>query len=270
MEYSFTQLEKEFDRLGIELTDEKLVGLNLLSSNGKITYEGILLSDQCTHGIKLIDYIENEKVEVVTGSLIAQYTLIKEKMSKVSTEMKYPAKALLEALKNMILHRDYSYNGDSIIRIYKDRVEFTSLGELIGNLTVEGIRLGISVPRNLSLMKVFQEVVFTKGNGEGIQEILSVYKEYKVKPVFKSIGGVFQVILPKPEYTINGKVINDKYRRVLEFMEKRGTANNKEIQEHLELKSTSVVNYLKEMLELELIEKIRDGRNISYKIKTSK
>jgi len=27
MEYSFTQLEKEFDRLGIELTDEKLVGL---------------------------------------------------------------------------------------------------------------------------------------------------------------------------------------------------------------------------------------------------
>ena len=53
-------------------------------------------------------------------------------------------------------------------------------------------------------------------------------------------------------------------------MEKRGTANNKEIQEHLELKSTSVVNYLKEMLELELIEKIRDSRNISYKIKTSK
>lgn len=46
--------------------------------------------------------------------------------------------------------------------------------------------------------------------------------------------------------------------------------SNKEIQEHLELKSTSVVNYLKEMLELELIEKIREGRNISYKIKISK
>ena len=67
-----------------------------------------------------------------------------------------------------------------------------------------------------------------------------------------------------------GCKINDKYRRVLEFMEKRGTVNNKEIQKHLKLKSTSVVNYLKEMLELELIEKIRDGRNISYKIKVSK
>ena len=270
MENSFTQLEKEFDRLGIGLTDEKLVELNLLSSNGEITYEGILLSDQCKYGIKLIDYIDDEKIEVVTSSLIAQYMVIKEKLVQISTEMKYPLKTILEALKNMILHRDYSYNGDSIIRIYKDRIEFTSLGGLIANLTVEGIELGISVPRNPNLMKVFQEIGITKANGEGIQEILSAYKEYKVKPVFKSIGGVFQVILPKPEYTVNGKVISEKYRRVLEFIESRGIVNNKEIQEHLELKSTSVVNYLKEMLELELIEKIREGRNISYKIKISK
>lgn len=242
----------------------------MLSSNGEITYEGILLSDQCKYGIKLIDYIDDEKIEVVTSSLIAQYMVIKEKLVQISTEMKYPLKTILEALKNMILHRDYSYNGDSIIRIYKDRIEFTSLGGLIANLTVEGIELGISVPRNPNLMKVFQEIGITKANGEGIQEILSAYKEYKVKPVFKSIGGVFQVILPKPEYTVNGKVISEKYRRVLEFIESRGIVNNKEIQEHLELKSTSVVNYLKEMLELELIEKIREGRNISYKIKISK
>ena len=242
----------------------------MLSTDGEDTYEGILLSDQCTHGIKLIDYIDDGKVEVVIGSLITQYITLKEKLIQISTEMKYSIKALLEVLKNMILHRDYSYNGDSIIRIYKDRIEFISLGELIGNLTVEGIELGISLRRNFNLVRVFQELNVTKGNGEGIQEILSAYKEYKVKPVFKSIGGVFQVILPKPEYTVNGKAINDKYRRVLEFMDKRGTVNNKEIQKHLELKSTSVVNYLKEMLELELIEKIRDGRNISYKIKVSK
>lgn len=270
MEYSFTQLEKEFDRLGIELTDEKLVKLNLLSSDGEVTYEGILLSDQCTHGIKLIDYIDDGKVEVVIGSLITQYITLKEKLIQISTEMKYSIKALLEVLKNMILHRDYSYNGDSIIRIYKDRIEFISLGELIGNLTVEGIELGISLRRNFNLVRVFQELNVTKGNGEGIQEILSAYKEYKVKPLFKSIGGVFQVILPKPEYTLNGKIVSDKYRKVLEFMERKGTATNKEIQEHLNLKSTSVVNYLKEMLELELIEKIREGRSISYKIKISK
>lgn len=270
MEYSFTQLEKEFDRLGIELTNEKLVGLNLLSSDGEVTYEGILLSDQCTNGIKLIDYKKNERIEVVSSSLITQYIILKEKLIQISTELKYPLDSLLETLGNMILHRDYNYNGDSIVKIYQDRIEFTSLGGLMGNLTVEGIELGISVPRNPNLMKVFQETDITKGNGEGIQKILSAYKEYKVRPIFKSIGGVFQVILPKPEYTLNGKIISDKYRKVLEFMEKKGTVTNKEIQEQLDLKSTSVVNYLKEMLDLELIEKIREGRNISYKIKISK
>ena len=99
MEYSFVQLKKEFDGLGIELTDEKLVKLNLLSSDGEVTYEGILLSDQCTHGIKLIDYTDDGKGEVVTGSLIAQYITLKEKMIQISTEMKYPVKALLETLK---------------------------------------------------------------------------------------------------------------------------------------------------------------------------
>ena len=88
---------------------------------------------------------------------------IKEKLIQISTRIKYPVKALLEVLKNMILHKDYSYNGDSIIRIYKDRIEFTSLGGLIANLTVEGMELGIS-----NLIKAFQEMGITKGNGEGI------------------------------------------------------------------------------------------------------
>lgn len=130
MEYSFTQLEIEFDKLEVELTDEGLVRLNLLSSDGKISCEGILLSDQCNHGIKLINY------------------------TTISTEMKYPVKSVLEAFKNMIVHRDYSYNGDSIIRIYRDRIEFISLGDL----KVARIKLGILVLRNPNLMKVFQEI----------------------------------------------------------------------------------------------------------------
>lgn len=80
MEYSFTQLEIEFDKLEVELTDEGLVRLNLLSSDGKISCEGILLSDQCNHGIKLINYTDDNKVEVLTGSLILQYITLKDKL----------------------------------------------------------------------------------------------------------------------------------------------------------------------------------------------
>lgn len=75
-------------------------------------------------------------------------------------------------------------------------------------------------------------------------------------------------------YIVDKKMGNDimalpiLYNMIIIYSkEKRGTVTNKNIQVHLELKSTSVVNYLKEMLELELIEKVREGRNLSYKIK---
>ena len=78
------------------------------------------------------------------------------------------------------------------------------------------------------------------------------------------------MILSKLEYIVNYKVMSAKYRRILKFMERRVIVSNKDIQEYLKLKSTSIVNYLKEMLELKLIEKIREGRKINYRIKVSK
>lgn len=268
MEYSFIQLEKEFKERGIQLTDEKVIDLGLLNLYGEITDEGILLSDQCSHRIKIIDYtVKNEVVDLLTGSIIAQYSFIKEKVIQLSKEMNYPLESLLEAITNAVIHRDYRYNGDTIIRIYKDKLEITSLGNLIRNLTVEGIELGISEIRNRSMLKVFQILGIVKGNGEGVQKIIAAYKHYKVKPIFKSIGGVFQVILPKPEYIVDGKVISEKYRQILGLIEEKGVIKNREIQTYLKVKNTTVVNYLKEMLELGLIEKIRNGRNISYKIK---
>ena len=78
------------------------------------------------------------------------------------------------------------------------------------------------------------------------------------------------MILSKLEYIVNYKVMSAKYRRILKFMERRVIVSNKDIQEYLKLKSTSIVNYLKEMLELKLIEKIREGRKINYRIKVLK
>ena len=37
------------------------------------------------------------------------------------------------------------------------------------------------------------------------------------------------------------------------------------IQNYLGVRSTSVINYLKEMQELGLIKKVKNGRNVSYR-----
>lgn len=265
MEYSFTYLEKYYQS---SLTDKKLLELGILNLKGEITYEGTLLSDQCSHKIKIIDYQnKNNKTHYLSGSILCQYEVLNEIAAKLSTEFKIPLKSILEALVNTVLHKDYSYSGDTLVKIYEDRLEITSLGGLKNDLTIEGIKLGISECRNLVLMNVFQELNISKGNGEGISTILLDYQEHKIKPIFRSIGGVFQVVLPRLEYMINGKVIDEKYRKILRFIEENRVVSNKDIQKYMNIKSTTTINYLKKMLELELIEKIRNGRNISYRVK---
>lgn len=265
MEYSFTYLEKYYQS---SLTDEKLLELGILNLKGEITYEGTLLSDQCSHKIKIIDYQnKNNKMHYLSGSILCQYEFLNEIVTELSNKFKIPLKSILEALVNTILHKDYSYSGDTLTKIYEDRLEITSLGGLKNDLTIEGIKLGVSECRNPILMKVFQELNISKGNGEGISTILLGYKEQRIKPTFKSVGGVFQLTLPRLEYTVNGKVINEKYMKILRFIEENGIVSNKDIQKYLNIKSTTTINSLKEMLELGLIEKIRKGRSISYMIK---
>ena len=47
------------------------------------------------------DFIDDEKIEVVTSSLIAQYMVIKEKLVQISTEMKYPLKTIENRIENI-------------------------------------------------------------------------------------------------------------------------------------------------------------------------
>ncbi|MDR3366938.1 MAG: putative DNA binding domain-containing protein, partial [Prevotellaceae bacterium] len=49
----------------------------------------------------------------------------------------YPEEAIREIVLNMIVHRDYYDSGDSIIKIFDDRIEFFNPGNLSEGLTVE-------------------------------------------------------------------------------------------------------------------------------------
>lgn len=51
----------------------------------------------------------------------------------------YPEVAIREALLNLIVHREYSYSASSFVRMYTDRIEFTSIGGLLKGITLEDI-----------------------------------------------------------------------------------------------------------------------------------
>ena len=54
MDYSFKILEEELKKLGIILNVDKMKELELIDTNDNITEIGILLSNNCSHNIKII------------------------------------------------------------------------------------------------------------------------------------------------------------------------------------------------------------------------
>ena len=265
MDYSFKILEEELKKIGIILNVDKMKELELIDTNDNITDIGILLSDNCNHDIKIIIYDTGIVEKTFSGSILSQFYEIKDYLIKLELNRFYPLEIILEGLINAIVHRDYNYKGDTIFRIFKDKIEIISLGELIGNLTVEGIKLGICEPRNISLMKIFKILGLVKFYGAGINMIINEYKKYEISPEIISLGGVFKITFPKIEYLIYGKNLKKQYRKILDLFNTYSEITNIMIQNYLGVRSTSAIIYLKEMQELKLIKKVKNGRNVKYK-----
>ena len=265
MKYSFKVLEEEFKKIGFDLNKEKMKELELIDVEDNITQTGILLSDNCNHNIKVITYSATDiEDKTFNGSILSQFYKIRDYLIKSELNRFYPLEMILEGLINAIVHRDYDYKGDTIFRIFKDKIEIISLGGLIGNLTIEGIKLGICEPRNISLMKIFKILGLVKSYGAGINMIINEYKKYEITPEIISVGGVFKIAFPKIEYLIYCKNLKKQYRKILDLFNTYSEITNIMIQNHLGVKSTSAIIYLKEMQELGLIKKVKNGRNIKY------
>ena len=266
MKYSFKVLEEEFKKIGFDLNKEKMEELELIDVEDNITQTGILLSDNCNHNIKVITYSTTDiEDKTFNGSILSQFYKIKDYLIKSELNRFYPLEIILEGLINAIVHRDYDYKGDTIFRIFKDKIEIISLGGLIGNLTVKGIKLGICEPRNISLMKIFKILGLVKSYGAGINMIINEYKKYEIIPEMISLGGVFKITFPKIEYLIYGKNLKKQYRKILDLFNTYSEITNIMIQNHLGVKSTSAIIYLKKMQELGLIKKVKNGRNVKYR-----
>lgn len=87
--------------------------------------------------------------------------------------------------------------------------------------TKERFLQGISVPRNLSLMRVFQDLEITEKTGHGTVKIISAYG----KEVFDIQDGFIQVTIPfnkkvmKNRDTINGNINSDLSKNELSLID---------------------------------------------------
>lgn len=264
---TFLSAKSEFDESNIPFKEKNL---GIQNQDGLYTNLGLLLSDQCKHTIKVAVF-DGETQNVFqdrnefTGSLIKQ---MREGYKEV---------AIREALLNLIVHREYSYSASSFVRIYTDRIEFTSIGGLLKGITLEDIQLGISVCRNPKLANIFYRLELIEAYGTGIQKIIDSYSESEFKPQFVTTENAFKIILPNLNYQKkNNKIQEDivvydyPENKILEFAKTHTQFSRKDVQDTFNLSQTTCGRILNRMKEEGQISQHGKGKNTFYILKEKK
>ena len=115
----------------------------------------------------------------------------------------YAERAVLEAMVNHFIHRDYTVMGGEVhLDIYDDRLVVTSPGGMYNGMLIQNLDIAdvSSERRNPILANVMAQLDYMEKRGSGLTRIcnetkaLDGYKD-ELKPMFKSTPTQFQTIL---------------------------------------------------------------------------
>lgn len=183
---------------------------------------------------------------ILTGTIVEQakksiellntqaYTAF-DKTSSKPNQVKYPMRALQEAVINAIVHRDYEVPEPIRITVFADRVEIRSPGTLHWGVDKDKFTQGKASPkwRNQSFAYLFNKLQLAQSEGQGIPTIIRTMREEGCpEPIFEIELESLTCILPAhPRHQIirelqeiQDKVILQKYQeaktQVLTLLEK--------------------------------------------------
>ena len=290
-ELTFQEMTKEFQKRRMPFGNQQMKTLKMIDKDGLYTNLAWLLSDQCTCSTKVALFQgENSFVfldrKEYSGSLFQQmneiYAFLNICNKTKSTlqglyrmdKKDYPEVAVREALMNALVHREYSISASTLIGIYDDRMEFTSVGGLPNGISEEDMRLGISVCRNQNLANIFYRLQLIEAYGTGIPKIFHAYEKETVKPSIKTSPNAFKVILPNCNYVQSAHTeVNeacaawDPEDRIVRYAENHKWFTKKEIMALLEVSSATASRYIRKMLDKHILIQHGEARNSRYTLR---
>ena len=99
-----------------------------------------------------------------------------------------------ELIANAVAHRSYLEPGNIQVALYDDRLEITSPGMLLNNVTIEKMIEGYSRPRNPAIARAFAYMKIIEKWGTGIPRLFAACEEYGLpKPELIDFDGDFRV-----------------------------------------------------------------------------
>lgn len=280
-ELTFNQLKIYYEDNDLQLNENFLKNLDLLTSDGKYNYNAFLLADENNISIKVVKYLGTDKMDLVKNQEYGYRCIITatqrvldrlEAENTIYAKIEYKGrkkvemidkKALKEAVINAIVHNDYSYGNSPIIELYSDRIEITSSGGLPQELSKSDFFKGVTAPRNKELIRVFKDVDLIENIGSGILRILKAYDkncfifmDNFLRVSFKYRENPFKYekeITPEttPETTQeNFARLNETQINIIKLIRSNPSITQKEIAEELEMTRDGIkynMNVLKEM-----------------------
>ena len=273
---SFAILANTFKKRTHQEWDKKyLVSFGLVTGSGTLTNAGALFADDsplsqsrlyCTRwdGKEKGDAINDAEF---TGNVLM---LLRESMNFVKSNTKrgweklpdgrknkpeYAERAVLEAMVNHFIHRDYTVMGGEVhLDIYDDRLVVTSPGGMYNGMLIQNLNIAdvSSERRNPILANVMAQLDYMEKRGSGLTRIcnetkaLEGYKD-ELKPVFKSTPTQFQTtIFASTDDTSIGDNVGDvseiklteRQQKILEFIIHDSTISAKVISEKISEKTS--------------------------------
>ena len=113
----------------------------------------------------------------------------------------YPVIAIREAIRNAVIHRDYSLDGMDIkVAVFDDKIEITSPGKLPPSVDYSDMLSGQSSIRNKILAPVFKRLGVIEQWGNGLKLIADELKKYpEIGFEWKEPGIGFRVVFFKKD-----------------------------------------------------------------------
>ena len=281
---TFDEANEIFKMKNVSFGDAQKRSLGLIGEDGTYTNLALLLSDQCTHTVKIAVFEGDQKAifkdrREFSGSLLKQlndaYQFIDQfNHTHAHTEglyrvdkRAYPTEAIREALLNAIVHREYSFSASTLISIFDNRIEFVSIGGLARGISQSDILLGISIARNKKLADVFYRLHLIEAYGTGMPKIMGTYKEYGIEPNIEISDNAFKITLPNTN-TIVANIkheLTENEQGVLAVL-KQGIKSRPEIQKALGFSQTTAIVTISNLIDKGLIVKVGNGNKTKYKV----
>ena len=297
-ELTFRETERFLQKADVPFGEAERRTLHIVSKDGLYTNLGLLLSDQCQHTVKVALFSGKKQVvfrdrREFSGSLLLQVNQVIEYLdfhNALHSEIRgmkrldsrdYPVESLREAIFNAFVHRDYGFSGSILVSVYEDRIEILSLGGLAEGVTYNDMMLGVSIPRNPKLAKIFYRLHYIEAFGTGVRRILADYANSEEKPQFLVSDNAVKVILPNLHAEWNHPVIavdfvqdeRPEYRSEVAADEAvyqliaAGLDSRKKLQLELGFSLTKMVNILRKLLDEGRIQRVGNGKNTRYRCK---